>query len=62
VQFANEMIGIPAIYQITLQAAMLQFDAEELLEIKQERDLTMEERETLDGCKLVQSMVHDLDT
>jgi hypothetical protein len=62
VQFTNEMTGIPAIYQIALQAAMSHFDAEELLEIKQERDLTMEERETLDGCKLVQSMVHDLDT
>jgi hypothetical protein len=41
---------------------MSHFDAEELLELKQTRELTMEERETLDGCKLVQSMIHDLDT
>ncbi|CAJ1959871.1 unnamed protein product [Cylindrotheca closterium] len=61
VQYTNEMTGPPRIYQIALQTAMSHFDAEELLEIKQERDLTMEERETLDGCKLVQSMIHDLD-
>ena len=60
-RYTNDMTGIPAIYQMALQAAMAHFDAEELLEIKQERDLTMEERETLDGCKLMQSMIHDLD-
>jgi len=59
--YTNDMSGIPVIYQMTLQAAMSHFDAEELLEIKQERELTMEERETLDGCKLMQSMIHDLD-
>lgn len=61
VRYTNEMSGIPTIYQLALQAAMSHFDAEQLLEAKQERDLTMEERETLDGCKLVQSMIHDLD-
>jgi len=60
-RYTNDMTGIPAIYQMALQAAMSHFDAQELLEIKQERDLTMEERETLDGCKLMQSMIHDLD-
>jgi hypothetical protein len=60
-RYTNDMSGIPAIYQMALQAAMSHFDAEVLLEIKQERDLTMEERETLDGCKLMQSMIHDLD-
>jgi len=60
-RYTNDMTGIPGIYQTTLQAAMSHFDAEELLELKQERDLTMEERETLDGCKLMQSMIHDLD-
>ncbi|MGK3739375.1 MAG: hypothetical protein ACI8RD_007242 [Bacillariaceae sp.] len=59
--YTNDMTGIPVLYQMTLQAAMSHFDAEALLEIKQERDLTMEERETLDGCKLMQSMIHDLD-
>lgn len=61
VEYTNEVIGAPMIYQIALQAAMSHFDAEELLEIKQSRNLSMEERETLDGCKLVQSMIHDLD-
>ena len=60
-RYTNDMAGIPGIYQTTLQAAMSHFDAEELLELKQERELTMEERETLDGCKLMQSMIHDLD-
>lgn len=60
-RYTNDMTGIPAIYQMTLQAAMSHFDAEELLELKQERELNMEERETLDGCKLMQSMIHDLD-
>jgi hypothetical protein len=62
VQYTNQMTGSPTIYQIALQTAMSHFDAEELLEIKQTRDLTVEERETLDGCKLVQSMIHDLDS
>ena len=61
-QYTNDMSGSPTIYQLALQTAMSHFDAEELLEIKQTRDLTMEERETLDGCKLVQSMIHDLDS
>jgi len=60
-RYTNDMTGIPEIYQSTLQAAMSHFDAEELLELKQERELNMEERETLDGCKLMQSMIHDLD-
>ena len=60
-RYTNDMTGIPSIYQSTLQAAMSHFDAEELIELKQERELTMEERETLDGCKLMQSMIHDLD-
>jgi hypothetical protein len=60
-RYTNDMTGIPGIYQTTLQSAMSHFDAEELLELKQERELTMEERETLDGCKLMQSMIHDLD-
>jgi hypothetical protein len=62
VQHTNEMTGAPTVYQIALQTVMSHFDAEELLELKQTRELTMEERETLDGCKLVQSMIHDLDT
>lgn len=60
-RYTNDMTGIPSIYQSTLQAAMSHFDAEELIELKQERELNMEERETLDGCKLMQSMIHDLD-
>jgi hypothetical protein len=55
------MKGPPAIYQVALQTAMSHFDADHILEAKEERALTTEERETLDGCKLCQSMLHDLD-
>lgn len=61
-QYTNGMVGIPSIYQLALQTAMSHFDADDILEAKKTRELTMEERETLDGCKLVQSMIHDLDT
>jgi hypothetical protein len=53
----------PAFYTSILNETMGHFDASHLIEIKggEERELTMEERETLDGCKLLQSMIHDLD-
>jgi hypothetical protein len=60
-QWTHEMEGPPLIYPLALKKAMAHFDAEELLQAKMERDLTSEERETLDGCKLLQSMLHDLD-
>ena len=55
------MDGPPLIYSIALKKAMAHFDAEAILEEKMKRELTSEERETLDGCKLMQSMLHDLD-
>jgi len=60
-EWSNRMQGPPLIYSIALKKAMQHFDAEHLLEEKMQRDLTPEERETLDGCKLLQSMLHDLD-
>ena len=57
----HEMDNPPAVYGQTLNAAMGHFDGTELIEAKQERDLSAEERETLDGCKLLQSLLHDLD-
>lgn len=51
----------PAAYQPILNAVLSHFDAEAILEASRERKLTMEERETLDGCKLLQGMLHDLD-
>ena len=60
-QSTHDMQGPPAIYQVALQTAMSHFDADHILEVKEERALTVEERETLDGCKLCQSMLHDLD-
>ncbi len=55
--------NVPAFYTSILNETMGHFDASHLHELKEEeeRDLTMEERETLDGCKLLQSMIHDLD-
>jgi hypothetical protein len=60
-EYTHDMQGPPAIYQVALQTAMSHFDADHILEAKEERALTVEERETLDGCKLCQSMLHDLD-
>ena len=60
-QWTHEMEGPPLIYPMALKKAMAHFDAEKILQAKMERELTSEERETLDGCKLLQSMLHDLD-
>ncbi len=51
------------LYTKVLNETMSHFDATHILEIKEEeeRELTTEERETIDGCKLLQSMIHDLD-
>ena len=51
----------PAAYQPILNAALSHFDADEILEASRERELTVEERETLDGCKLLRDLIHDLD-
>ena len=51
----------PSSYQPILNAALAHFDADEILEASRERELTVEERETLDGCKLLRDMIHDLD-
>jgi hypothetical protein len=55
------MEGPPLSYQAALNMALSHFDGTALLEQKKERDLTGEERETLEGCKLLQSILHDLD-
>lgn len=60
-QWSNLMSGPPIIYSMALKKAMSHFDAEFLLEESLKRDLSAEERETLDGCKLLQSMLRDLD-
>ncbi|CAB9506553.1 Aldo keto reductase [Seminavis robusta] len=60
-QWSNQMSGPPLIYSIALRKAMGHFDASHLLEEKMNRELICEERETLDGCRLLQSMLHDLD-
>ena len=61
--WTHEMKGVPMFYTSVMNETMAHFDATHLLEIKEEeeRDLNMEERETLDGCKLLQSVIHDLD-
>ncbi|KAL7532648.1 hypothetical protein ACHAXR_004758, partial [Thalassiosira sp. AJA248-18] len=51
----------PSAYQPILNAALSHFDADAILEASRERELTVEERETLDGCKLLRDMIHDLD-
>lgn len=61
VVFTHEMEGPPLVYQQALNNALSHFDGTVLLEEKKERKLTTEERETLEGCKLLQSILHDLD-
>ena len=51
----------PTSYQSILNATLSHFDADSILEASQSRQLTVEERETLDGCKLLRDMIHDLD-
>ena len=51
----------PIAYQPILNAVLSHFDAEEIIEASRERELTVEERETLDGCKLLHGLIHDLD-
>ena len=51
----------PAAYQTILNTALSHFDADEILDVSHDRELTVEERETLDGCKLLRDMIHDLD-
>ncbi|KAL7470902.1 hypothetical protein ACHAXS_011188, partial [Conticribra weissflogii] len=51
----------PSSYQPVLNAVLSHFDAESILEASRTRELTVEERETLDGCKLLRDMIHDLD-
>ena len=59
--YTNEMEGPPLQYQAALNEALSHFDGTTLLEEQKERDLTVDERETLEGCKLLQSILHDLD-
>ena len=49
----------PPQYTPALNLALQHFDAEDIL--NKEGSLTVEEKETLDGCRLLQSMLHDLD-
>jgi len=51
----------PPIYQTALNTAMGYFDAEHLIESATERELSPEERDTLDGCRLIQTLISDLD-
>lgn len=61
-QWTHEMTQPPAAYQAALKTAMAHFDATEILELKEEGvELSAEQRETLDGCKLMQSLLHDVD-
>lgn len=48
-------------YLPAYNAAMGHFDAESILELQRERPLTVEERETVQGCRLLQQMLYDLD-
>ncbi len=61
--WSHEMKSMPTFYTQILNETMAHFDASHIIELKEieGRELSVEERETLDGCKLLQSMIHDLD-
>ena len=60
--YTNQWHGPPSMYQVALQTALSHFDADPILELQAKGEkLTTEQRETLEGCKLFQSMLHDLD-
>lgn len=59
--YTQELPGPPLVYQQALNNALSHFDGTELLEEQEERKLSTLERETLEGCKLLQSILHDLD-
>jgi len=61
-QWTHQMKAVPEVYRMALQVAMAHFDAEDILQAKAAgQALTMEQRETLDGCKLMQSLLFDVD-
>lgn len=60
--WTNEMTAPPELYDVALKSALQHFDAEEILQAKQDGiELSADQRETLDGCKLLQSLLHDVD-
>ena len=60
-EWTHRMKGPPTSYHQVLNMAMAHFDGEALLEAQQERSLTEEELETLEGAKVLQSMLQELD-
>jgi hypothetical protein len=52
----------PLSYIPIMNKVLSHFDATHVMEAadKENRQLTVEERETIDGCRLLQSMIHDL--
>lgn len=66
--WSNEMNQYPQVYDVAYKTALRHFDAQQILDKQAEAIakgssaiLSVEERETLDGCKLLQSLFHDLD-
>jgi hypothetical protein len=60
-EWTHQMTNPPPVYLATYRMAVSYFDATELLEAKQERELTDEEQETLEGAKLLLDMIQETD-
>ena len=62
--WTHELRAPPQAYQTALQAALQHFDAEDLLQQQQQstEKLTPEQEETLQGCRLLLQLLHELDT
>mmetsp|Transcript_21704 Transcript_21704/g.60289 ORF Transcript_21704/g.60289 Transcript_21704/m.60289 type:complete len:698 (-) Transcript_21704:904-2997(-) len=62
--WSNQMTAPPQVYQMAMQRAIRHFDdhAQEIIQRQIDgHDLDAEEREVIDGCKLMQSIIHDVD-
>jgi hypothetical protein len=60
-EWTHQMTQTPPVYAATYKTAISYFDATELLEAKQERELSEEEKETLEGAKILLEMIQDMD-
>lgn len=60
-EWTHQMTNPPPVYPVTYRRAVSYFDATDLLEAKQERELTDEELQTLEGAKLLLNMIQEID-
>lgn len=60
-EWTQKMNSPPPVYPATYKKALSYFDASELLEAKQKRELNAEEEETLFGAKILLELIQEID-